>query len=47
MCLARSGIGGVGMRRFGLRFTNFVGTRGVWDVCLCLGCGGVGACLGP
>ena len=27
---------------FGLRFTNSVGTGGVWDVCLCLSCGGVG-----
>ena len=30
------------MRGLGLWFTNPVGTRGVWDVCLCLGCGGVG-----
>ena len=29
------------MRGFGLGFTNPVGTRGVWDVCLCLNCGGV------
>ena len=26
----------------GLGFTNPVGTGGVLDVCLCLGCGGVG-----
>ena len=26
----------------GLCFTNPVGTGGVLDVCLCLGCGGVG-----
>ena len=26
----------------GLGFTNNVGTGGVLDVCLCLGCGGVG-----
>ena len=30
------------MRGLGLGFTNHVGTGGVWDVCLCLGCGGVG-----
>ena len=37
------GSGGVGewMRRLGLGFTNPVGTGGVFDVCLCLGCGGV------
>ena len=30
------------MRGLGLGFTNPVRTRGVCDVCLCLGCGGVG-----
>ena len=30
------------MRGLGLGFTNPVGTGGVLDVCLCLGCGGVG-----
>ena len=31
----------------GLGFTNPVGTGGVLDVCLCLGCGGVGGeCVG-
>ena len=30
------------MRGLDLRFTNPVGTTGVLDVCLCLGCGGVG-----
>ena len=30
------------MRELGLGFTNHVGTGGVLDVCLCLGCGGVG-----
>ena len=40
--------GGVGaegsgwMRGLGLSFTNPVGTVGVLDVCLCLGCSGVG-----
>ena len=36
--------------RIGLCFTNPVGTGGLWDVCLCLGCGGVGGVavwLGP
>ena len=32
---------GGGVRRLGLSFTNPVGTLGVWDVCLWLGCGGV------
>ena len=31
-----------GVRRSGLVFTNPVGTGGVLDVCLCLGCGAVG-----
>ena len=30
------------MRGMGLGFTNSVGTVGVLDVCLYLGCGGVG-----
>ena len=30
------------MRGLGLGFTNPVETEGVLDVCLCLGCGGVG-----
>ena len=30
------------MRELGLGFTNPVGTGGVLDVCLCLGCGGAG-----
>ena len=30
------------MRGLGLGFTNPVGTGGVLDVCLCLGCSGVG-----
>ena len=34
--------GGELMRALGLGFTNHVGTGGVLDVCLCLGCGGVG-----
>ena len=45
MCVARGGIGGEGgewMRVLDLDFTNPVGTGGVLNVCLCLGCGGVG-----
>ena len=30
------------MRRLGLGFTNPMGTRGVLDMCLYLGCDGVG-----
>ena len=30
------------MRRLGLGFNNPVGTGRVLDVCMCLGCGGVG-----
>ena len=30
-----------GVREYGVCFTNPVKTRGVWDVCLFLGCGGV------
>ena len=41
MCLARSGVGGV-TGRLGLGFSNPIGTRGVWDVYLCLGGGGFG-----
>ena len=29
------------VRGLGLGFTNPVGSGGVWDMCLCLGCGGV------
>ena len=29
------------MRGLDLGFTNPVGTGGVWDMCLCLGCRGV------
>ena len=39
------GVGGEGgewMRGLGLGFANPVGTGGVLDVCLYLGCGGVG-----
>ena len=35
--------GGEWMRELGLGFTNPVGTEGLLDVCLCFGCGGVGA----
>ena len=45
MCLARGGVSGEGfewMRGLGLGFTNPVGTEEVLNVCLCLGCGGVG-----
>ena len=31
------------MRGLGLWFTNPVETGRVWDMCLCLGCSGVGA----
>ena len=34
--------GGEWMRELGLGFTNPVGAGGVLDMCLCLGCGGVG-----
>ena len=34
------------MRGLGLGFTNPVGTEGVLDVCLCLGCGGMGGVVG-
>ena len=34
------------MRGFCLGFTNPVGRKGVLDVCLCLGCGGVGGTSG-
>ena len=34
---------GFGVRGLGLGFTIPVGTGGVLDVCLCLGCGGVGS----
>ena len=29
------------MRELGLGFTNHLGTGGVLDMCMCLGCGGV------
>ena len=38
--------GGEWMRGLGLGFTNPVGTGGVLDVCLYLGCGGVGSVSG-
>ena len=40
------GRGGEWMRGLGWGFTNPVGTEGVFDVCLCLGCSGVGAVCG-
>ena len=43
-------VGDVGVRRLCLGFTNPVGSGWVWDVCLCLDCGGVegvGCWLGP
>ena len=45
MCLARAGLK-VWLRGLSLGFTNPVGTGGVWDMCLCFGCGGVGVCWG-
>ena len=45
MCLARGGVcgeGGEWMRELGLGFTNPMGTKGMLDMCLCFGCGGVG-----
>ena len=38
--------GGGWMRGLGLGLTNHVGTGGVLDVCLCLGCGYVGCVFG-
>ena len=35
--------GGEFVRELGLGFSNPVRKGGVWDVCLCLGCGGVGS----
>ena len=46
MYLARGGVGGEWMRGLGLGFTNPVGTEGVLDVCLCLGCSGMGGVCG-
>ena len=46
MWLARVGVGREWMRELGLGFTNHVGTEEVLDVCLCLGCGGVGEWVG-
>ena len=43
MCLAQGCVaveGGEWMTGMGLGFTNPVGTGGVFDVCLCFGCGG-------
>ena len=34
MCLARGRVGGEWMRRLSLGFTNPVGTRGMWNMCL-------------
>ena len=34
--------GGIRVRGLCLGFTNPVETGGVWDMCLCLDCGGVG-----
>ena len=36
------GVGGEWVTGLGLGFTNFGGTWGEWDMCLCFGCGGVG-----
>ena len=39
------GVGGVGgewVTGLGVGFTNYRGTWGKWDMCLCFGCGGVG-----
>ena len=44
MCLARGRVGwrvDEWIRGLGLGFNNHVGTEGVLDVRLCLGCGGV------
>ena len=43
MCiwLARGGVGGGVVSGLGLGFTNPVGTGGVLDICLCLGCRGL------
>ena len=49
MCLARIGVGREGcewMRGLGLSLTNHMGTGEVLDVCMCLGCGGVGGGVG-
>ena len=40
--VTRGGVRGEWIRLLGLGFTNPVETGGVLDVCLCLGCGGVG-----
>ena len=56
MYLARGGVGGDGaewIRGLGLGITTPVGTGGMLDLCLCLGCGcvwcrwGMGRRLGP
>ena len=41
MCLARGVVGGERIRLLGLDVTNYMGTRGVLDACMCLSCGGV------
>ena len=49
ICLALGGVGvegGEWMRGLVLGFTNPVGTGCVLDVCLCLGCSGVGGAWG-
>ena len=46
MCLARGGVGGAEVRwkrGLGLGITNPVGTGGLLNVCLCLGCASVGS----
>ena len=46
MYLVRNAVGGEvveWLRGLGLGFTNPVGIWGVLDVCLCLGCAGVGS----
>ena len=35
-------VGGEWVTGLGLGFTNFGGTWGEWDMCLCFGCSGVG-----
>ena len=34
------------MRGLGMGFNNTMGTGGVFDVCLCFGCGGMGGVCG-
>ena len=42
VCVWQRGWRGGEWRGLGLGFTNPVGTGGMLDMCLCLGCGGVG-----